>query len=119
MINLTDTQFGQKRKVIWAGLNSFDLLSSNSLNMVYYVQIIDDQGNLIDDKSIFQNRRLVYPVGNQKKVDANFNLLNEGDPGYEIAQTEFEYVTALAATTPLPTIGQQLAIKLNQRGYFD
>lgn len=118
MITLTNTKYGTKRRAIWAGLNSFDLLTSDTLNMVYYVQCLDTNNNLLDDPSVNQNRKVIYPVGHQKRVDSQFNPLPEESPAWETAKTEFQYVTELAVTTPIPTIGELLGQKLAERGIF-
>lgn len=119
MITLTDTQLGIKRKAIWGGLNSFDLLTSDSLNMVYYVQLIDGQGDLLNDKSLNQNRKVVYSIGKVKRVNQNFQIINEGDTGYETAKTEFQYFAEMANTVALPTLAIQLGNVLKQRGIFE
>jgi hypothetical protein len=115
MITLTDTKFGTKRKAIIGGLNTFDVLAK-SLNVVFYVQLIDNQGNLLDDLSINQNRKVVYNVNMDNWVDAQFNKVNEGTPN---AKTEYDFFWELLQTTPLPTLVLQLSEKLKQRGIFD
>lgn len=118
MITLSNTKYGTKRRAIWAGMNSFDLLNSVDLNMVYYIELLDSQNNLLDDLSINQHRKVVYSVGHDKRVDLNFNLVPEGSNSWATSKTEFQFVIDLAVTTPLPTIGELLGQKLAERGYF-
>lgn len=116
MINLTDTNFGQKRRLVIAGINSWDHMLSKKLNVVFYVQILDNLGNMIDDNSISQNRRIVYSITNNKWVNAQFDPVQEGTYG---AFREYDYFFSLCGTTPILTLVDQLAQKLNQRGIFN
>jgi hypothetical protein len=116
MINLTDTKFGQKRRLVIGGINSWNHVESKSLNVVFYIQMIDDQGELIEDKSIVQNRRVVYSVNNQNFVNAQFDRVDEGTQG---ARAEYDYFFQLCGTTPIITLITQLSEKLIERGIFD
>jgi len=116
MINLAHTQFGQKRRLVIAGINSWDHINGKSLKVVFYVQIIDEQGNTIEDKSINQNRKVVYSVNNQNFVNAQFERVNEGTTG---AKPEYDYFFELTSTIVLPNLIEQLAQKLILRGIFD
>lgn len=115
-MELSNTTFGQKRRLVIAGINSWDHTTTRSLNVVFYVQILDDLGNLIEDLSISQNRRVIYSITNNKWVNAQFDPVQEGTNG---AFREYDYFFSLCATTPILTLVNQLADKLNQRGIFN
>jgi len=115
MINLTDTKYGTKRKAIIGGINSFDIFNK-SINIVFYIQLIDNQGNLLDDLSLNQNRRAVYQVNTLKWVDNQFNEVPEGANG---AVTEYDYFWNRLQSVLLPTLVLQLGNKLKERGFFE
>lgn len=116
MINISDTQFGQKRRLVISGINSWDHVNTKSLNVVFYIQILDVFGNVIDDKSINQNRRVIYSVTNNNWVDAQFNPSQEGATG---SFREYDYFFSLCGSMDIITLITQLANKLNQRGIFE
>lgn len=111
MINLTNTKYGTRRKAILGGV-SFDLLQKN-LQVLFYVQLVDNNGNLLDDLSIVQNRSVAYNLTNNINVDLNFNIVETGGKG------EYDYFIELMQTMTLPELVIQLAHKLNSRNIFN
>lgn len=111
MIILDNTKYGTKRKAIIGGVN-FDILQK-TLQVSFYIQLIDASGNLLEDLSINQNRSIGYNLTNQKNVDTQFNYVTTGGKG------EYNYFFELMQTTPLPTLILQLAEKLKTRGLFN
>lgn len=113
MITLSNTKYGTKRKAIIGGV-SFDILSKQ-MQVSFYVQLIDANGNLLDDKSIYQNRPIGYNLTNQILVDTQFNVVQSGGQG------EYDYFMELMNTPPntLPSLILKLAEKLKQRGIFE
>lgn len=115
MITLPNTKYGTKRKAIISGFAQWDHLKSFA-EVLFYVQLIDANGNLLDDKSLNQNRPVVYSLSNANRVDAQFNPVNEGGTG------EYDYFYNYTENPNGKTITQiliQLGIKLNERGIFN
>lgn len=113
-MNLTDTQFGHKRKLVIGGINSWDDLISKSLNIVFYVQVLTQEDEIIDDKSINQNRKVVYELNNTNKVNNQFDKVQTGGIGeYDFFMNYIQVNKDFFATIDI------LQIKLNQRGIFN
>ena len=113
MIELTNTKFGTKRKAIIGGVN-FDLLQKN-MQIYFYVQLLNDKGDLLDDKSINQNRAVSYNLSNNTFINNKFALVDEKTVG---AKPEFDYFINLMQSISLPTLILQLGAILNERGIF-
>lgn len=113
MINLSDSPTGFKRVLKIEGINSW---TGNALNITFKIEIRDVNDNLIDDKAIDQNRRVVYNLNNQNFVDAQFNPVSEGTEG---AKGEYQFFFERLSNTYLLVLIEQLANKLNQRNLFD
>jgi hypothetical protein len=111
MITLSNTKYGTKRKAIIGGV-TFNILAGN-MEVNYIIQLIDGQGNLLDDPSLNQNRFVTYAMNNETKVDAQFNVVNTGGKG------EYDYFFELMQTMTLPNLILQLGNKLNERGIFN
>jgi hypothetical protein len=124
MITLTNTKYNTRQRVIIGGINSFDVFAK-SLNIVFYIELIDSAGKKLDDKSLNQDRRVVYTVTNANRVDAKFDPViqpeaKEGDESPALIGTgEYDYFWNLLQTIPLPTLVIQLAEKLKTRGIFN
>lgn len=115
MIALSPTKYGTKRRAIISGFAQWNHLNSFA-EVLFYVQLIDANGNLLDDKSLNQNRVVIYPLSNYNKVDAQFNPINEGGTG------EYDYFYNYTENPNGKTISQiliQLGNKLNERGIFN
>jgi len=113
MITLPITKYGTKRKAIISGFAQWNDLNKNA-EALFYVQLIDVNGNLLDDKSINQNRAVVYSLINNNRVDANFNPVESGGTG------EYDYFFDLVMQDiSVVKILIQLATKLNERGIFN
>jgi hypothetical protein len=111
MITLSDTKFGTKRKAIIESVK-FNV-SMGNMDLTFFVQLLDANGNLLNDKSLAQNRVVYYSVSNQNKVNAQFNIVQSGGKG------EYDYFFELMETNLLKSLILQLAAKLNERGIFD
>jgi hypothetical protein len=112
MITLSDTKYGSKRKTIISGFSQWDNLSG-SATVLFYVQILDANGDLLDDKSVNQNRQVIYNLNNSNRVDASFNPVATGGTG------EYDYFFNLIQTTPVVTVLIQLGTVLKNRGTFE
>jgi hypothetical protein len=113
MTNLPNTEYGYKQKLIIGGINSWNVLNEPSLNVVFFIEILDQANQKVDDKSITQNREIVYNLNNTKRVDAQFNPVQTGGTG------EYDYFWNSLQTILMPTLIIQLATKLNERGIFN
>jgi hypothetical protein len=112
MIQLTDTKLGSKRKAIISGFSQWDNLSSQA-TVLFYVRILDANGNLLDDKSVNQNRQVIYNLNKSNKVNAAFNPVATGGTG------EYDYFFNLVKTVPIITLLIQLGEILKNRGIFE
>lgn len=115
MITLPNTKYGTKRRAIISGFAQWNHLNLNA-EVLFCVQLLDANNNLLDDKSINQNRAVTYTLSNQNKVDANFNPVQVGGTG------EYDYFYNLTENPSGKTIAQILILlgeKLNQRGIFN
>lgn len=111
MITLSNTKFGTRRRAIIGGV-TFNVLDGN-MEVNYIIQLIDAQGNLLEDLSLNQNRFVTYSVSNKTRVDSQFNIVANGGKG------EYDYFFELMQTLTLPNLIIQLGNKLNQRGIFN
>lgn len=111
-MNLRDTVLGIKRRLKTVGILQWDH-SNRFLVIVFEVECIDSNGNLLTDKSINQSRELRYVLSNDKKVNAQFNPVETGGTG------EYDFFFNSMSTTLFPTLISNLANKLNERGIFD
>lgn len=109
---LSDSPLGVKRRLQIVGFIEWDNIEK-FLICKYFVQSIDETGNLLTDKVVNQNREVRYALTNKNKVNAAFNPVSTGGTG------EYDYFINLILSTPLPTILDQLSVKLNERGIFD
>lgn len=115
MIPLSDSKYGMKRRAMISGFAQWDHLNAHA-QVLFYVQIIDSNGNVLEDKSLAQNRIIIYSLINSNRVDANFNPVNEGGSG------EYDYFYNYTENPNGNTITQiliQLGGKLNERGIFN
>jgi hypothetical protein len=112
MIDLSNTKYGTKRKAIISGFAQWDNLNEFA-EVLFYVQLIDANGKLLEDKSLNQDRPVVYSLLNFNKVNASFNPVETGGTG------EYDYFFNLIQTTPVVTVLIQLGEKLKTRGIFD
>lgn len=113
MITLSNTNYGYKQRLKIGGINSWSVIDGNpSLNVVFFIEILNPQDVKVNDKTIIQNRKVVYNINNQNKVNAQFNPVQEGTG-------EYDYFWDKLQTIPLPTLVTQLAQKLNERGIFN
>jgi hypothetical protein len=115
MINLTNTKFGTRRRVIIGGITNFDVFAK-MFNVLFYVQLIDANGNLLQDKSLNQNRKVMYSVNDETWVNDKFDLVAKETAG---SRNEYDYFYELLQKTPLPDLVYQMTAKLVQRGIFD
>lgn len=116
MIILSNTKYGTKRKAIISGFAQWDNLNRHA-EVLFYVQLLAENGALLDDKSINQNRPVVYSLNNTNRVNANFDTIEQGGTG------EYDYFFNLVSN---PTNGQTivdililLGEKLKTRGIFE
>lgn len=112
MITLSNSKYGSKRKATIEGFTSFSV-TDKMIQLMFTIQIMDSNNNLLDDKSVRQNRIVYYTVTNENRVNAQFDTIEQGGTG------EYDYFWNLLQTVPLPTLTLQLAEKLKQRGIFD
>lgn len=112
MITLTNTKYGTKRKAIISGFAQWDHLNTRA-EVLFYVQLLAENGTLLDDKSINQNRAVVYSLNNTKRVNANFDTVQSGGAG------EYDFFFNLIQTIPVVTVLIQLGEKLKTRGIFE
>lgn len=111
-MELSNSPLGVRRRLEIVGFLEWNNIEK-FLICQFYIQSIDDQGNLLTDKVVSQNREVRYPLTNQNRVNAQFNPVASGGTG------EYDFFFNLISTTPLPTIIQQLATKLKERGLFE
>jgi hypothetical protein len=112
MIALDNTKYGTKRKAIISGFAQWDNLNKRA-EVLFYIQLIDANGDLLEDKSINQNRAVTYSLNNSNKVDASFTPVTTGGTG------EYDYFFNLIQTTPVVTVLIQLGTVLKNRGTFE
>lgn len=111
-MELSNASFGVRRRLEIVGFLEWNNIEK-FLICQFYVQSINATGLLLTDKSINQNREVRYALTNQNRVNAQFNPVESGGTG------EYDFFFNLISTTPLPTVIQQLATKLKERGLFE
>lgn len=115
MITLPNTKYGTRRKAIISGFTQWDHLNTRS-EVLFYVQLISDNGTLLEDKSLNQNRPVVYSLNNFNRVNANFDTVENGGTG------EYDYFFNMVTNPAGKTIVDILILlgeKLKTRGIFD
>jgi hypothetical protein len=112
MIALESTKYGIQRKAIISGFSQWDNLNKTA-QILFYVQLMDAKGDLLDDKSLNQNRPVVYSLDNINKVNASFAPVLTGGTG------EYDYFFNLVINTPVVTLLIQLGNILKNRGTFE
>jgi hypothetical protein len=115
MIELSNTKYGTKRKAIVAGFAQWDHLNTH-VEILFYVQLLTNSGSLLDDKSLNQNRAVVYSLSNYNLVDSFFNPVESDGVG------EYNYFFNVVSNPQGKTIIDILLLlgqKLNERGIFD
>jgi hypothetical protein len=111
-MNLRDSANGIKRRLKTVGILQWDH-PNRFLIVVFEVECIDANGNLLTDKSINQSREVRYVLTNNKLVNASFNPVASGGTG------EYDFFFNSMSTTLFPTLISNLATKLNERLIFD
>jgi hypothetical protein len=115
MIDLPNTKYGTKRKAIISGFAQWDHLNEFA-EILFYVQLIAPNGSLLDDKSLNQNRAVVYSLSNSNRVNTAFDPVETGGAG------EYDYFFNVVSNPQGKTIIDILLLlgqKLNERGLFD
>lgn len=111
-MNLRDSPLGIKRRLKTVGILQWNH-PDKFLIVIFEIECINSQGELLTDKSILQNREVRYVLNNQNRVNAQFNPVQSGGSG------EYDYFFNIVENTPLPQVLSQLATKLNERLIFD
>lgn len=125
-IEISPNRAGDKRIVIWEGINSMTI-QGKFANIVWIVRQLDSNGNQINDPDLLQDRRVITPISDTNRVNEqgvlidreNFNSDEEFEKAFESGFPEFTFwMTAIQKET-LPNIIIQAANILNQFGRFD
>lgn len=111
-MNLRDSPNGIKRRLKTVGILQWDH-PNKFMIVVFEVEAIDANGNLLTDKAITQGREVRYVLNNNKRVNASFNTVETGGTG------EYDFFFNALQTTLFPTLISNLANKLNERLIFD
>ena len=114
-MELSNTKFGIVRKLKIEGFARFTVLGKFA-ELLFIVQLVDETGKLLSDKSLVQNREVSYMLYNSNFVNDQFDQVDKNSEG---AKPEFDYFFQLMQTTALPTLITQLADKLIIRGIFN
>lgn len=116
MITLPSTKYGTKRKAIISGFAQWDHLNLHA-EVLFYVQLLNEIGTLLDDKSLNQNRAVVYSLNNLNRVNAQFDTIESGGTGeYDFF---FNMVSNPANGQTIVDILILLGEKLKTRGIFE
>tara|TARA_R110000772_G_scaffold145504_1_gene255437 strand:+ start:3925 stop:4263 length:339 start_codon:yes stop_codon:yes gene_type:complete len=112
MATLKDSPIGLKRILEIESISNWDIVLK-MITINFYIDIVDVNNVLIEDKAVQQHRGVLYTLTNDNRVRNGFTPIESGGTG------EYDFFINLVKTTPLPTILDQLADKLNERGLFD
>lgn len=111
-MEISNSPLGIKRNLEVVGFLEWNNIEK-FLIAQYYIRAIDAKDTLLTDKVINQNREVRYVLNNINRVDNQFNPVETGGKG------EYDFFINLIKTSPLPTVLNQLSVKLNERGIFD
>lgn len=125
-IQISDSRAGDKRVVIWEGINSMTN-QGKFANIVWLVRHLDSEDNLIDDPDINQDRRVITPISDENKVTSegiliipeNFESEEDYQEALEIGIPEYTFWMTAIQNTPLPAIIMQAAQILDTFNRFD
>ncbi|PRY90554.1 hypothetical protein [Mongoliibacter ruber] len=125
-IQISGSRAGEKRIVIWEGINSMTN-QGKFANIVWIVRHLDSEDNLIDDPDINQDRRVITPISDNNLVTQQGVLIVpenfENDEDYQSALEsgipEYTFWMTAIQSTPLPAIIMQAAQILDSYNRFD
>ncbi len=112
MVQLNDTAYGYKQRLLIGGINSWNVFSK-TLMVTFFIEILDQNDVKVVDKTIHQDREVSYELSNINRVDGQFNPVESGGSG------EYDYFLQASTTIPIPTLVGTLADKLAARGVFN
>lgn len=130
IINISDSAVGTKRRVKFYGINSMSH-EAKKANIVWIVEQVDANGDLLDIVDLEQSRRVITPITDENRVDNNGILIlrenypvgETGDQQYQDAwdagNPEYSFWWTLLQADNLPNILSQAATILNNYNRFD
>lgn len=125
-IQISNTEIGTKRQVIFEGINSMSH-ENKTANIVWCVQQIDEQGELLDPLTVNQSRKVITNISDANRVTQEGNLIDRPDfetdeafqEAFDNGYPEYSYWWNLINQHPLPVILNQAAQILNSFNRFD